>query len=45
MSLTKQQIETANQMHQSGVSWEIIAALLKTDTNKLRKGRKYYNNE
>ena len=42
--LTKTDIERANQMHSSGVSWEVIAALLKTDTTKLRK-RKYYNNE
>ena len=43
--LTKTDIERAELMHSSGVSWEIIAALLKTDTTKLRKGRKYYNNE
>ena len=45
MSLTKEQIERAELMHDAGVSWEVIAALLKTDTTKLRNGRKYYNNE
>ena len=43
--LTKDQVIKAEQLHDSGVSWEVIAALLKTDTSKLRKGRKYYNNE
>lgn len=35
--LTKTDIERANQMHSAGVSWQIIAALLKTDIIKLRR--------
>ena len=43
MTLTSQQLKEATTLHDSGVTWEIIAALLKTTTSKLRRELKDYD--
>ena len=40
--MTTKQIELANQMHTSGISWSIIATYFKTTEDKLRLHRKNY---
>ena len=40
--MTKQQINQAIQMHESGIKWELVAAYFKTNTNKLRQEVKHY---
>ena len=40
--MTQQEIEQAIQMHESGVTWELIAAHYKTTLYKLRKQIKTY---
>ena len=41
-TITKKQLELAFQMHDSGISWDIISTLLKIDPLTLRKWRKHY---
>ena len=40
--MTEQQIKQANQMHESGITWNIIAAYFKTNEKTLLHYRKHY---
>ena len=40
--MTNQQIADAITMHESGITWEVIAAYYKTTVIELRKHRKLY---
>ncbi len=40
--MTNKQITNAIQMHDSGVTWSVVAAYFKTTTNKLREQIKHY---
>lgn len=42
--MTKQQVELAKQMHDSGISYSIIAAYFRVDVSTLRQARKQFNN-
>jgi len=43
MGLTTQEIEQAIELHDSGMSWNIVAAYYKLSTEKLRKQIKLYD--
>ena len=40
--MTEQQITDANKMHESGITWDIIAAYFSVTTKTLTKYRKHY---
>ena len=42
--MTNQQITDANKMHESGITWDIIAAYFSVTTKTLTKYRKHYEN-
>lgn len=43
MMLTEQQIEQAQQMHDSGITWDIIAVYFGVTEAKLLQQRKHYS--
>jgi len=40
--MTEEELKNAIELHDSGMSWSIVAAYLKTTTDKLRKELKHY---
>ena len=43
VQLTKEQMQTAKQLHQSGVTWSVVATYFNLSQAQLLKNRKHYD--